>query len=169
MIWRAGVALCALLWLSLAHSEEWITARVVAVTDGDTAVVETRQKKIIRVRFYGVDAPETANRKWPAQPYSEAAKRYMGEQINARTVRIRLTGARTYGREVGEIFIQNRSTSRALVQVGLGWWNRKYAPHDDELARLQKAAQVAHRGLWADADPVPPWRYRARYRPHKAH
>ncbi|MSQ69019.1 MAG: hypothetical protein EXR83_12690 [Gammaproteobacteria bacterium] len=169
MIRRAALALAALLWLGLAHGEEWISARVVSVTDGDTAVVETSQKKIIRVRFYGVDAPETANRLWPAQPYSEAAKRYMRGEINERAVRIRLTGARTYGREVGEIFVKNRSASRALVRVGLGWWNRKYAPHDTELEHLQKVAQAARLGLWADATPVPPWRHRGRYRPKNAH
>lgn len=59
-----ALALVATLYLAIpAAACEWINGTVVfSVTDGDTAVVETTQKGILRVRFYGVDAPETENR-----------------------------------------------------------------------------------------------------------
>lgn len=62
-ITRFALALVATLYLAIpAAACEWINGTVVSVTDGDTAVVETTQKGILRVRFYGVDAPETENR-----------------------------------------------------------------------------------------------------------
>jgi micrococcal nuclease len=150
--------------LGAGAKEEWVSGRVVSVTDGDTAVIETAKGRALRVRFYGVDAPETENREWPAQPSSAAATRFMRELLGRRQVAVRLTGERTHGREVGEVFVDGRSASRELLREGLGWWNRKFAPKDSDLERLQERAQAARKGLWRDAEPVPPWVHRSRHR-----
>ena len=47
-----------------------------------------------------------------------------------------------------------------LVKDGWCWWYRKYAPADVELARVEKEAREAKKGLWADPVPIPPWVYR---------
>jgi endonuclease YncB( thermonuclease family) len=163
--WRAAcwLLLCACA-LSAGAAEEWVSGRVVSVTDGDTAVVETPQGRALRIRFYGVDAPENENREWPAQAWGAASTRYMRELLGTRQVAVRLLGVRTYGREVGEVFVDGRSASRELLRAGLGWWNRRYAPRDSDLDRLQAAARAARRGLWRDAEPVPPWVHRDRHR-----
>jgi endonuclease YncB( thermonuclease family) len=62
-----------------------------------------------------------------------------------------------------------RSASQALVGAGLAWWNRKFAPDDRELARLESQARRLGIGLWQDRRPVPPWRHRGRYRSHARH
>lgn len=159
----AGLLLCLCAFAARA-ADEWVSGRVASVTDGDTAVIETAQGRALRVRFYGVDAPETENREWPGQPWSTASTRFMRELLGRRQVAVRLTGERTYGREVGEIFVDGQSASRELLRAGLGWWNRKYAPRDSDLARLQEAARAARKGLWRDAEPVPPWVHRRRHR-----
>ena len=139
--WLLGIALL------LAHvgawAAEWVDGKVVSVTDGDTAVVETTRQQILRVRFYGVDAPEKANRDWPAQPHSAEARDFMLALIGGKAVRVRLTGDRTYGREVGEIFIGERSASQEIVRAGLAWWNRKYARNDAALKALEAEARAA--------------------------
>jgi len=163
--WAPACWLALLLCVGVASAgEKWVSGRVVSVTDGDTAVVETRNGRSLRVRFYGVDAPEHENRDWPAQPYSAAAHRFMRGLIADHEVAVRLTGARTHGREVGEVFVDGRSASRELLRAGLGWWNRKYAGQDSDLARLHESARAARAGLWRDARPVPPWVHRARHR-----
>ena len=163
--WALACWLALFLWGGAAAAAGgWLSGRVVSVTDGDTAVVATPNGRSLRVRFYGVDAPEHANRDWPAQAYSDAAHRFMQALIADRQVAVRLTGARTHGREVGEVFVDGRSASRELLRAGLGWWNRKYAAKDSDLARLQEAARAARAGLWRDAQPVPPWVHRARHR-----
>ena len=159
-----------LLWLAgPAVAEEWVSGRVVSVSDGDTAVIDTTNHEVLRVRFYGVDAPESANEHWPAQPYAAEATAFMRTLIGNKAVRVRLTGARTYRREVGEIFVAERSASQALLAAGLGWWYRKFAPHDRELARLERQARRQRVGLWQDEGREPPWRYRARYRSQFRH
>jgi hypothetical protein len=37
--------------------------------------------------------------------------------------------------------------------------NRKYAPHNRELERLEKEAREAKRGLWSDSHAIPPWEF----------
>jgi hypothetical protein len=66
-----------------------------------------------------------------------------------------------YGRLVGEVLLPDgRSLNRELVRTGLAWWYRPYAPNDPTLAQLEAEARTAKRGLWADAQPVPPWQWR---------
>ena len=160
----ALLAFCLLLVTSAALAEEWVDGKVVSVSDGDTAVVETTKSEILRVRFYGVDAPETANRNWPEQPYSREAKVFMTQLIGGKAVRVRLTGDKTYGREVGEIFVGEHSASQEIVRAGLAWWNSKYARKDTALKQLQQEARQAKRGLWQDRKPVAPWKHRAHWR-----
>lgn len=160
-------AFALLLGLAFASAtcaaEQWVEGTVVYVNDGDTAVVDVEGRSL-RVRFYGIDAPERQNRDWPAQPYSRVATDFVRALMLERTVRIRLTGERTHAREVGEIFVDGRSASRAIVAAGLAWWNDKYAAEDSELAALQRDARSARRGLWQQAKPVAPWVHRARHR-----
>lgn len=158
-----ALALLVLAGVPCAAEDEWVAGRVVYVNDGDTAVVDVGGRSL-RVRFYGVDAPERQNRDWPAQPYSRKAAEFMRALIADREVRVRLTGERTHAREVGEIFVDGRSASREIVRVGLAWWNDRFAARDRELERLQAAARSARRGLWRDPAPVPPWVHRGRHR-----
>lgn len=144
-------------------ADEWVQGQVVNVHDGDTATVATRDGKTLRVRFYGVDAPERATEYWPDQAFGKEAGDFMTDLLLNHAVKVRLTGEHTYQREVGEIFIADRSASRELLRVGLGWWNRPFARKDATLRRLEQRARKAHIGLWRDKRPLAPWRYRKQY------
>ena len=53
------------------------------------------------------------------------------------------------------------------VRAGLAWFFRRYAkelPPDrrQQYVDMEAQAQVERRGLWADAEPVAPWHWRAR-------
>lgn len=43
------------------------------------------------------------------------------------------------------------------------WVYRKYSKNPD-LLRLEAEAREAKRGLWFDADPIPPWEWRQQNR-----
>lgn len=142
----------------------WISGLIVAVHDGDTATLRRGDGARIKLRFYGVDAPELASADWPAQAHASEAARFMQNLILDEQVSVRLTGDQTYGRLVGEIFVDGRSAPRELLRAGYGWWNERYAARDSDLERLQQQARQARRGLWQAAAPEPPWTFRARYR-----
>ncbi len=77
-----------------------------------------------------------------------------------------------YGRTIGEVSLPDgRVLNRELVKAGFAWWYRRYAPEDVRLEQLENEAREAGRGLWADAEPVPPWEWRTLglHRPTHAH
>lgn len=137
---------------------------VVAVDDGDTVVVHGRNGDTKKIRFYGVDTPESAwPGRWAEQPYSQAAKSFTSSYLQNREVSVRLTGDVTYRREVGEVFYNGVSASKELVRVGLAWWNSKYAADDRELKKLEETARAKRYGLWRERNPTPPWEWRRRH------
>jgi endonuclease YncB( thermonuclease family) len=54
----------------------------------------------------------------------------------------------------------------AMLTAGMAWWARAYAHERSPAERRQYEfaeleAKALRAGLWADADPVPPWTWRA--------
>src|SRR2546428_10899040 len=157
---RRGVDLCAavvVLWCMLAPLlafADQFTGKVVGIADGDTISV-LREGKPVKVRLYGVDAPEKA------QAFGTQARKFTGDLVFQQTVTVAIRDTDRYGRLVGEVLLPNgRSLGHELVRAGLAWWYRHYAPHDTTLAQLEAEARTAKRGLWADAHPIPPWEWR---------
>ena len=142
----------ALCWPTVAFAD--FTGKVVAVKDGDTLEVLTGGVAV-RVRLSGIDCPKKG------QAFGQRAKQDASALAFGKTVEVRDTGRDRYGRTVGEVMLQDgRSLNRELVRAGLAWWYRQYARKDTALEALEKAAREAKAGLWADADPVPPWNWR---------
>jgi micrococcal nuclease len=70
-------------------------------------------------------------------------------------------GKDRYKRVIGRVHLLSGNTlSRELVKAGMCWWYRKYAPDDETLSDMEDEAKAARRGLWAEADPIPPWEWR---------
>lgn len=160
-------AACMLLHLvpAASHQPAILNGTVVRVADGDTLFVDAGRGAWIEIRLYGVDCPEMAwEDRWPAQPWSDAAKRFTESKALHKKVSVRLTGERTHGRDVGEAFVNGQSLSRELLRTGLAWWNKKFARHDRDLARLEAQAKAARRGIWSAPNAIPPWRHRYDHR-----
>ncbi len=58
------------------------------VADGDTLTIVTRERTKLRVRLYGIDAPEIRHGKKPGQPYGEEAKAALRGMVLERKVRL---------------------------------------------------------------------------------
>jgi micrococcal nuclease len=66
---------------------------------------------------------------------------------------------------IGDVILpKGTNINHALVKDGWCWWYRKYAPGDVVLEGMEKEAQEAKKGLWADPYPLPPWEWRKRSR-----
>jgi len=141
----------------IVASQDRFVGKVVRVIDGDTIVV-LRDGAGIKVRFYGIDTPES-DQAWGAAATAFTRRAVLGRQV---TVRTHGTGSR-YHRTIGEVLQPDgRSLNRILVATGLAWWYQHYAPTNLELSRLEARARAEKRGLWADPAPVPPWEWRQR-------
>jgi endonuclease YncB( thermonuclease family) len=134
--------------------QDRFTGRVVGVHDGDTITV-LRDGKGVKVRLYGVDAPEEE------QAFGTVAKHFTSSMSFDKTVTVLVHDTDRDGRLVGEVLLPGgRSLNESVVRSGLAWWYQYYAPHDTTLARLEQDARTAHRGLWSDPHTIPPWEFR---------
>jgi micrococcal nuclease len=126
--------------------------RVIAVHDGDTISV-LRQGRSVRLRLHGIDAPELG------QAFGRAAKQMTSSLVFKRDVRVVPVDIDEYGRLVARVFVGATNLNLELVRRGLAWHYTRYS-HDAALARAEREARAARRGLWADPRPVPPWVWR---------
>ena len=108
----AGQLLALAVALS-ASAAERLNGRA-RVLDGDTIAVGG-----IHVRLKGVAAPEVAHGSEAGEPGGEAAKAFMVDMIEGRTVLCDLTRERTHGRRVGWCYLDGQDVAEALIGAGL--------------------------------------------------
>jgi endonuclease YncB( thermonuclease family) len=142
-------------WVPAAWGQGF-SGKVIGISDGDTITV-LKDRTPIKIRLFGIDCPESA------QDFGSRAKTATSELAFGRLVRVEPKAIDRYGRTVADITLPDgRSLNQELVGEGLAWWYRRYAPHDERLARLEVEAKAAKRGLWSQANPIPPWEWRGR-------
>lgn len=140
----------------LSTLNQEIQGKVIRVLDGDTIEV-LQDKKPVRIRLANIDAPEK----------KQAFGRWSANQLKAllagQSVTVSYTQTDRYGRIIGRVFTTNGTdASRFMVQSGAAWVYERYN-EDESLPALQREAQEQKRGLWADANPVPPWEWRYKH------
>jgi len=138
---------------SAAVSARDIQGKVVRVLDGDTLVVLTEGNEQVRVRLASIDAPEKG------QPFGERARQALAAAVFSRFVRVRVETADRYGRTLGTVLADGQNVNAQMVADGYAWVYRAYS-RDPELLALEAQARQSRKGLWADANPVPPWEWR---------
>jgi endonuclease YncB( thermonuclease family) len=148
--------LLLLAWSSVAWAEAF-QGKVIGVADGDTiTVLHDRQPETIRLN--GIDAPESG------QAFGNRAKQFTAELAFGQVVQVIVRDLDRYGRTVADVRLPDgRSLSHEVVRGGYAWWFRRYSS-DTTLAALESEARTARRGLWADAQPIAPWDWRAAQR-----
>jgi endonuclease YncB( thermonuclease family) len=140
-----------------------IPGRVVKVADGDTVTLLDSQKKQIKVRLLGIDAPEKA------QPFGNRCREELAQVIQGQTVEIASSKKDRYGRVLGKLVFQGRDLNLAQVRAGCAWHYKQFAreqePADRKLyAEAEREARAAKRGLWSTLgskrEPEAPWEHR---------
>ena len=132
--------------------------KVIHVTDGDTIVVLTEDKEQVRIRLYGIDAPESR------QPFGSKATEFVRDIAALKVVEIDERYLDRYGRTIATVHLPDGTNlNEELVRVGLAWVYTRYCDEEPMCSwwdRLQEKARDNKVGLWADKDPVPPWEWR---------
>jgi endonuclease YncB( thermonuclease family) len=171
--------------LILQPVRETFSAQVVGVSDGDTikvrrlgdvrwaatksgAKVPVRDMEgpEIRVRLWGIDAPESG------QPFGKAAKKHLSDFVFGQSVRLIVKDRDRYARTVAIVILpvdrqlagtkpDEINVNEGMVREGYAWWYEKFAPKSDQLRQAQADAMRAKRGIWSEAKTaVPPWEWR---------
>ena len=132
------------------------TARVSRVIDGDTVEVDL-DGRAEDVRYIGVDTPESVKPGAPVECFGPAAAAFNRRLVEGRRVRLVFDRERrdVYGRLLAYVYLGPQLVSATLVRRGFARTltippNDRFAPL---LARLERRAAIAGRGLW-DACPA---------------
>jgi endonuclease YncB( thermonuclease family) len=151
----AAVTLVSMLAVAAVAAEPaTLTGKVVSVNDGDTLRVLDAAGTQHKVRLQGIDSPETR------QAFGTKARNRLAALAKGKTVTIHSRGQDRYGRVLASVDIKGDDLGHRLVADGLAWHYARYSK-DAGLAAAERDARAAHRGLWADKAPVPPWEWRA--------
>ena len=133
-------------------------AHVIAVADGDTITVLTKDKRQVRIRLYGIDCPEKV------QAFGNRATQATSDAVYGKDVLVRPMDTDHYGNLVAIVLMPNgASLNERLVRDGLAWVYTRYCKDEDicaPLRKLEASVRATRRGLWVDKKPVPPWEWR---------
>ena len=129
-----------------------LPSKVVSIHDGDTVTI-LQNKRQIKVRLFGIDAPELK------QPYGKKSKQSLANLIAGEVVEVEENGKDRYKRTIGTIYLNGTDINAQMVASGYAWayrkFSKKYTPQESQ-AKKQRL------GLWRDKEPIPPWEWRKR-------
>ena len=142
----------------LCFSQKQIIGKVVAITDGDTFKLLTKDSTLIKVRVANIDCPERK------QPFSKRAKQFTSEAVFGKKVELEYLKKDRYGRFICNVFYNDSlNLSQELLKIGLAWHYVKYSK-DESLQVLENEAKENEVGLWQDPNSIPPWEWRSKKR-----
>jgi micrococcal nuclease len=127
------------------------TQRVERVVDGDTIVLAGGE----RVRYIGVDTPESVKPGTPVQCFAKAASRFNARLVEGKRVRLRYDAERQdrYGRTLAYVYREADGLFVNAELVRRGYATTLTIPpnvaHADDFRKLASAARRAGRGLWS--------------------
>lgn len=127
-----------------------ISGQVVKISDGDTITILTQEKQQVKVRLYGIDAPEKK------QPYGQKSKQFLSNLIAGRSVEIQEKGKDRYKRVLGIVYLDGQDINAQMVANGYAW---AYVKYSKIYAGQELKARNQNLGLWRDK-PIPPWEWR---------
>ncbi|MHB9100772.1 MAG: thermonuclease family protein [Sulfuricella sp.] len=135
------------------------TGNVVGVADGDTITVLDADKVQHKIRLTGIDAPEKK------QPFGNRSKQSLSDMVFSKIVSVETVKRDRYGRELGKVLAGGMDVNLEQVRAGLAWHYKAYERTQSAMDRqayadTENEAKAAKRGLWVDADPMPPWEWR---------
>lgn len=160
---RASISILASLLLAFSFPAlaETLSGRVVHVADGDTITVLDAGNHQHKIRLSGIDAPEKK------QAYGRVSGKHLADLVAGKPVSVEWTKRDKYQRIVGKVLQNRQDVCLEQIKAGMAWHYKHYEkeqpPQDRPIyAAAEDEARTAHRGLWKDANPVPPWEYRYR-------
>src|SRR5687768_12106033 len=133
--------------------EEGLVERV---ADGDTVTVITPNQTKLRIRLWGIDAPETSKgTKFPGQPYGKDAEVYLKQRVEAKRMSVEIYGVDRYQRLLATIFVDGKDINLAMIEGGLAevyQGPESGNPYKAHYQAAEEAARAARKSMWVQGD-----------------
>lgn len=126
--------------------------KVIAVGDGASMTLLV-DKKPVRIRLANIDPPEKA------QAFSAESRKSLASLCLGKSAEYKGQEIDRLGRTVATVTCGGIEANRTQVERGMAWVDKRNND-DDLLVDLQSVAKQRRKGLWAEANPVPPWEFR---------
>lgn len=132
-------------------------ASVEKVVDGDTIEAKLdSEDKIYKIRFLGINTPETVDPRRPVECFGKEASNKMKELLTGKRIRLEADPQADerdkYGRLLRNVFLEDGTDVNAyMVREGYAYAYLSFpldAKRKKELKKLQEDAKMAQRGLW---------------------
>ncbi len=140
---------------------------VVRVYDGDSLKVRGQGVELM-VRLVGIDAPETAGRTRPGQPYGQQSAGYLRERVINEKVRLKSYGMDHYNRQLAELFLDGDNINLKMVESGMAERYQGRPAKGLDIRPYQQAesrAKSQNKGIWQQGDEyISPRQWRKRHR-----
>lgn len=122
---------------------------VTRVIDGDTIEIEGGQ----RVRYIGIDTPETVDPRKPVQCFGVEASNKNKDLVSGKRVRLEKDVSETdkYNRLLRYVYIDNLFVNLELVKEGYAY-SSTYPPdvkYQNQFVEAQRLAKEQNKGLWS--------------------
>ncbi len=146
-------ALLTLLPAAVASQGDSTTVQVVRVIDGDTIQVCCVFGDRVKVRYIGVDTPETHHPMKGVEHYGMEAAEANRKMVDGKTVRLEFDVQQLdrYNRLLAYVYLEDGTFVNAWL-VEHGYAMVMTVPpnvrHQDLFLKLQREAREAKRGLW---------------------
>ena len=129
--------------------------KVIRVVDGDTIEIEGGE----RVRYIGIDTPETVDPRKPVQCFGVEASNKNKELVAGKTVRLEkdTTDRDKYSRLLRYVYMGDTFINLELVKQGFAY-SYSYPPdikYQSEIVAAQREAEQSQNGLWIACPPDP--------------
>jgi endonuclease YncB( thermonuclease family) len=129
---------------------------VTRVADGDTFTVITSNQTKLRIRMFGIDAPETPKgSKFPGQPYGKEAEAYLKQLVEGKRVKVEIYQVDRYKRLLSTVFLDGKDINLAMIEAGLAEVYRGPEfgnPYKQQYQAAEAAANAAKKGMWVLGD-----------------
>ena len=153
--WRGWclVLLLTLLPCPVASQDDSATVQVVRVIDGDTIQVCCVFGDRVKVRYIGIDTPETHHPMRGVEPYGMEAAEANRKLVDGKTVRLEFDVQQfdKYGSTLAYVYLEDDTFVNAwLVEHGYAMVMTvpPNVKHQELFLRLQREAREERRRLW---------------------
>jgi len=138
-----------------AANAETLTGTLDSVIKGDTISILNKGKNV-EIRLFGIDTPEQT------QAFGQNARNFTGGKAAKGEIRVEPITKDENGRTVAMVFVNGINLNEQIISQGFGWVYRQHCKKSicTEWLQLESNAKASRKGLWADANPTPPWEYR---------
>ncbi|MDH4052632.1 MAG: thermonuclease family protein, partial [Rubrivivax sp.] len=96
----SGLLLLFLLHACQLPSDAVLRGTVVGVHDGDTLTLLTADRRQVKIRLAGIDAPERR------QPYGQRSRQQLADLVSGREVQAQVAGVDKYQRTVARVHVK---------------------------------------------------------------